>query len=302
MPMPFLRCATILLLISATVLLTGARNPQTKRKAAPANPGAHSAAVRFLDEALVRLDADHVKWLDTRLWQKGRLGRYDFEAEGRYLVGTDNRFRLEITTRYGRAASTTLTVSDGLTIKQGNRASAGEWSDLLRVNVNRVIQSPQPGARPILSSEIQQDPSLAAVVPVLRSLRSGTHWSRIEHVRRGSRALIKLTGTWSEQARTINNPPNQAWPAPLQRRCRLYLDPASFWPYRIEFWGPEALNKPDSLFLQMEFRDPVINKPMTEELCAREFSFPVEANQKFDQSEDAIQRIRKLLAPPAADR
>src|SRR5262249_35497596 len=97
LPMPFLRCATIFLLISATVVLTGARNPQTKLNATPANPETHSAAVRLLDEALGRLDADRVQWLDTRLWQKGRIGRYDFEAEGRYLTAPDRRFRLEIT-------------------------------------------------------------------------------------------------------------------------------------------------------------------------------------------------------------
>jgi hypothetical protein len=298
--MPFLRCATILLLIAASALLTGARNPQTKLNATPANLETPSAAVRLLDEALARLDAHRVQWLDTRLWQKGRLGRYDFEAEGRYLAAPDRRFLLEISSRHGRAASTTLTVSNGLTITQGNRSGDGPWCDLLRVDVNQVFPCPQPGASPIQSGEIQESQSFGPVVPLLRSLRSGANWSRIENVRRGGHVFIKLSGVWPENTRTTMNSPNRPWSVGVPRRCRLYLDQATLWPQRIEWWGPEAAGGSDALLLQMEFRDPVINQPMTAEQCAREFNFPASANQLFDKSPKAIPRIRQFLAQPVS--
>jgi hypothetical protein len=298
--MPFLRCATIFLLISATVLLTGARNPQTKLNATPANPETHSAAVRLLDEALARLDSDRVQWLDTKLWQKGRLGRYDFEVEGRYLAAPDHRFRLEITSRHGRAASTTLTVSNGLTITQGNRAGDGPWSDLFRVDVNQVFHCPQPGASPIQSGEIQESQSSGPVVPLLRSLRSGTKWSRIENVRRGGQVFVKLSGAWQENTLTTINSPSRLWSVGMPRRCRLYLDQATLWPQRIEWWGPDVAAGSDTLLLQMEYRDPVINQPMTAEQCAREFNFAAPANQLFDNSHQGIQRIRQFLAQPVS--
>jgi hypothetical protein len=254
----------------------------------------------LLDEALRRLDSDRVQWLDTRVWQKGRLGRYEFEAEGRYLVAPDHLFRLEITSRHGRAASATLTVCNGLTITQGNRSGDGPWSDLLSVDVNHVFHCPQPGASPIQSSEIPESESFGPVVTLLRLLRSGANWSRIENVRRGGQVFIKLSGAWPERARTTIKSPNRLWSVGMPHRCRLYLDQATLWPQRIEWWGPEVAGGSDALLLQMEFRAPVINQPLTAEQCAREFGFPTPANQTFNKSPEAIQRIRQFLAQPVS--
>jgi hypothetical protein len=270
LPMPLVRCAAFLLLIPAAMLLTGARNSQSPPKGSPpADSEAHAVAVKFLDDALARLDPGRVSWLEMQIRQKGRLGRYNIEAEGRYLAGPDNCFRLELTTRHGRASATMLAVSDGHSFQQGDRVGDGSWTNLIRLDLKHVLQCPRPAASTHVPGDEPRSPSFYGVVPLLRTLRSGITWSRTENVRRGDRRFIKLVGTvQDESSRT------KPWPAGTPRRCRLYLDPSDLWPHRLEWWGPDSSNGSDTLLMQTEFRDPILNEALSADRCAREFTFP----------------------------
>ena len=115
-------------------------------------------------------------------------------------------------------------------------------------------------------------------------------------VRRDSRAFIKLTGSWSDEVMRTLVPADERWPDGLPRQCRLYLEAPTLWPHRVEWWGPLRANAGDALLLQMEFRDPIINQPLSAERCAREFGFPVALNQAVTQTPEVVERARLLLA------
>jgi hypothetical protein len=299
--MPLVRYAVFILLIPAAALLTGARNShRTTPSSRPANAAAHAAAVNTLDEALVRLDPRHAVWLETKIWQKGKLNQFTYEADGRYLAGPNHQLRLELTTRHGRASSASLTVSDGVTLWQGNHLGEGSWTDLKRVDLHEVLRALNSTAPPRVRDDILRGHAFSGVVPLLHTLRSRLVWSRKESIRRGGRTFIKLSGTWSAEARAAVAPPDQPWPDGLPRQCRSYLDPATLWPHRIEWWGPDAAHAPDVLLLQIEFRDPLINQPPSAERRAQEFKFPVAVDQAFNLTPELIERARQMLAQPAS--
>jgi hypothetical protein len=117
---------------------------------------------------------------------------------------------------------------------------------------------------------------------LLQTMRSRLEWSRMETVRREGRAFIKLTGTWSSESAEALAPTGGSWPDGLPQQCRLYLDAETLWPHRVEWWGPDVPRSADVLLVQMEFRDPVLNQPLSAEGCAREFGLPVAAAQPYN--------------------
>jgi len=269
--MPFFRYFAVALLIAAVVLLTGALNSHPRGPASvPANPEVNAPAAKLLDDAVARLDPGSVSWLETKIWQKGRLDRFKFESEGRYLLGPGRRVRLELTTRHGRAAATALTVSDGKMVWQGHRNGDGPWTDVMLTPVTEIASFPGREAGPSPeSNEFLRGPSLGGVVALLHAMRTRVNWSRKETVRRDGRASIKLTGSVSTEIAA-----NQPWPEGQPRQCRLYLDVATLWPQRVEWWGPDSPRSGDVLLQQLEFRDPVLNQPLSPERADREFAFP----------------------------
>src|SRR5581483_10991063 len=93
--------------------------------------------------------------------------------------------------------------------------------------------------------------------PLLTNLRRQVTFTRRDTVHWRGHDVVLLTGVWSAPP-----PADQEWPAYFPRQCRLFLDPGTHWPHRVEWWGPTTLPKPgDSLIVQMEFRNPVLGQP-----------------------------------------
>jgi hypothetical protein len=282
--MPFLRYfAVVLLVAAAAILLTGAlkSQPRSPVRITP-NPEVNAAAVQVLDDAIARLDPSRVGWLETKLWQKGRLDRFAYESEGRCLVGPDHRFRLELSTRQGRTAASALTISDGATLWQGRRNGDGRWTDVTRTDLAQALQESRNASVPLARDAFLNGQSLSGVVGLLHTARTRVAWSRKETVRRDGRTFVKLTGSWSAESAAAFAPSGKPWPNGLPRLCRLYLDEHTLWPHRVEWWGPDVPRTADVLLLQMEFRDPVLNQPLSAERCAREFALPVAAAQPYN--------------------
>ena len=138
------------------------------------------------------------------------------------------------------------------------------------------------------------------MAPLLFSLRTGVLWARRDTVRRGDGRFIKLTGALP--ANPVPTSADASRPELLPRQCRLYLDIDTLWPHRIEWWGCEASHFNDVALLQMEFRDPVLNQPLSTDRCDREFTFPVAVERAFNQTPEMIERMRRLLAQPEGKR
>jgi hypothetical protein len=60
----------------------------------------------------------------------------------------------------------------------------------------------------------------------------------------------------------------------------------------VEWWGPDPPLADDSLLVQMEFRDPVLNQPLSPERCAREFQVQIEPETTADVTADLTQRFK----------
>jgi hypothetical protein len=296
--MSFLRYLSIPLLIGGALLLTGALGSQSassSRFAAATATADHSApaAARLLDQALAALDPSRLAWLETAVWQKGSLQGYDYVTEGRYLIAPNYRLRLELTTRYGQATVTQHAVSDGVTYWQGTRTGNGNWTNASRVDLKKVLSVLEGQQSPVyLREEFLREQSFGGVLPLLRGLRQQMAWLKVEKVRRNGRELFKLTGKWRDDVVASLAPPDKPWPDGLARHCRLYLDVSTLWPHRFEWWGQDSPHRADGLLVQMEFRDAVLNRPLSAERCSHEFSLPRARPDAHDRTAELIETLR----------
>jgi hypothetical protein len=236
--------------------------------AARADAGAEAA----LDRALALLGPDRLRWLQVTLWQRITAGGLSCEAEGRYLAAPGRRFRLDLKTHHGGCPGALQVICDGTTLYQATKIGSGTWDNYKRYRIEEVQAAlDDPSTAPAVRDEFLRDQNCAGVLTVLPALRERMTWFRQERVRRDGRLLVKLSATWRPAEAEALVPPGTPWPDDLPRQVRLYLEPETSWPHRLEWWGPDPDRPDDSLLIQMEFRDPVLNQPLSEERCAREF-------------------------------
>jgi hypothetical protein len=266
-----------LVILSATLTRTAASvaSAIAEPSAVPPAPTAHPdpAAERCLEQALEALAPERVQWLETAIWQKVQLPGYVYEADGSYRLAPGQRFRMEMHTHFGEAEGTLLMVSDGRELWEGERAGEGAWENVTRLNLPEVFSVMNGPAGPQLRSEFLQRPHFQGMTPLLRNLHGRLVWARREVLRRAGAEQIHLVGVWPKEEVAKFAPPDEPWPTGLPRQCHLYLDARTYWPQRVEWWGPSGGAGSDRLLVQMEFRNPVFNRPLPEDMCARLFAF-----------------------------
>ena len=252
--------------------------PQPALPAAPA-PAADPAAAATLDRALAALDDERVGWLEAEVWQRVRVPGYAYEADGYYLKAPGGRFRLQVRTHVGDKAGGLLMVSDGEELWQATRAGDGPWKGPARRERSEAAALLQGlGARPSKKERVQAPVAApGGVAPLLRRLRERLLWARQEAMPQGEGEGARLTGVWSAKEAEALAPAGSAWPACTPRQCRLTLDARTLWPRRIEWGGPVTAGEGDVLLAEIEFRNPVFNRPLSDDRCAREFTIPAEA-------------------------
>jgi hypothetical protein len=273
---------------------------------APA-PQPDAAAERCLDQALDAFKADRVIWLEMAIWQKVQLPGCTYEADGAYRLAPGQRFRMEMHTHPAEGEGTLLSVSDGRDLWQAERSGQGAWENVTRVNLSEVFSheamNGPAGAK--LRDEFLQRPHFQGMTPLLRNLRGRLVWARSEVIRQADGERIHLVGVWPKEEARKHASAEEPWPAALPRQCHLYLDAHTYWPQRIEWWGPNTAGGADRLLVQMEFRNPVFNHPLPPETCARLFSFqPGEAEVEDETAEVTAEMSRRAgeLTPASAAR
>ncbi len=90
-------------------------------------------------------------------------------------------------------------------------------------------------------------------------------------------ALTAQTGRLrGRPALRIHGRPTTAWTvAPGTAAadfCYLYLDAQTLWPSRVEWWAGDRHSNP-RLLLEIEFRDPQLNRPLSLAECIHAFSY-----------------------------
>jgi hypothetical protein len=282
-------------LVVPTLLLAGALNhpvaPPAAAAAPPPSAAADVAATQALERAIVQLSPERLAWMEATVWQQLACDDFTYQAEGRYLAGPDHRLRLNLKVFLGRVRSEIQVVSDGSTLWQSSRVEGGQ-PVVSRVELEKVLQALyRPVVRPQVRDEFLQNQCFAGLGPLLQGLRKRMVADRAEAVTWKGKAVTRLTLHWSAEQAAVLATPGEAWPAYLPRKCRLYLDAASLWPLRLEWWGPTSRQVEDTLVLQMEFRDPVLNKPLSKEECAREFSFQPGPGQVADNTREMTEMV-----------
>ncbi len=225
--------------------------------AAPA-PVADAAAEHCLALALDAFKAERVQWLEMTIWQKVQLPGCAYEADGSYRLAPGQRFRLEMHTHPEGGEGTMLSVSDGRDLWQAERPGSGAWENVTRVNLSEVFSVMNGPAGPQLRGEFLQRPHFQGILPLLRNLSCRLVWARGEVIRQAGVKLIHLVGVWPKEEAQKRASAEDAWPTALPRQCHLYLDERTYWPKRVEWWGPFTAGGVDRLLVQMEFRESCI--------------------------------------------
>jgi hypothetical protein len=260
------------------------------------------AANQLLDQALSRQTPT---WLEVGLWQQVTVQGFVSEVEGRYLSGPNRRFRLDLATRHGGTEGKLLILSDGQYLWQATRIGGQGWTGASKVDLSEVGDViPGQALTGYLHSQAGGGPAA-----LLAHLRKRLTWVRREMVMRQGLLLAKLTGTWTQAALADLKPANAAggnrpsldaslrvadrvrdWPSGLPRQCRLYLDGKTLWPYRLEWWGPDPPQPGEALLMEMEWRQPVVNRPLSAAQCAQVFTWP--GGDVPDATEEVLARLR----------
>jgi hypothetical protein len=280
--MSWLRYSVIPVLVCPALLLTGALKRQADPPTVLSVPAvplkippavADPAATEVLAQAIETLNPNRVEWLEASVWQKATCAEFTYQAEGRFRAGPQHRLRLALAIHQAKTRGEVEVVSDGTTLWQSNRVDGGERT-VGRMDLKQVLQAlANPDLSPEARAQQLQPQCFAGLGPLLQGLRHRMVVTGKEAISWRGHEVLRLSLVWSPETAGFLAPAGQPWPDLLPRQCRLYLDAATLWPHRLEWWGPAPPRGEESLVFQMEFRDPVWNRPLTREQCAREFTF-----------------------------
>jgi hypothetical protein len=254
-------------------------------------------AVAVLDQALEQFGPERVSWLETNLWQQLRVKDLAYQAQGHYVAGPGQRFLIELITQVGSTEGALRVVSNGSLLWKASRIGCANWTCVHKVDVPRVVDALAGVVSPEqVRAEFLDGQSFGGIFPLLQRLRGKLNWVRKERVSRKGQELVKLTGVWNADAVREMGAADGSWPDGQPRQCRLYLDPRTSWPCRIEWWGPDSSRSAEALLLQMEFRDPVVNQPPADR-GASVFCFAAESAQVVDQTPELTEKLRTRAEP-----
>jgi hypothetical protein len=229
-------------------------------------------AADILERAAAAWTPERVSWLQTTIWQKVACEDLTYLAQGRYLSGPGHRLHFYLDVVVGKTHSEVQTVCDGATFWKSTRVGRGK-PEITRA----ALASAFPAAdNPQISAEVRAEflhsEGFTGVYPLLEILWQRMIVTRQEAVSWKGHTATRLTLAWNPSTAGALVPAGQLWPAFLPNRCVLYLDRATLWPGRIEWWAPDG-RRVNRLVVQMELHDPILNRPLTKEECDREFSF-----------------------------
>lgn len=275
----------ILGLAFATFLLTNALDSRvftdTPAVSSFVPQSAETPGAALLDEVISMLSPQRVQWLQMTVLQKMFEG--NSLSEGRYVLGPGHRRRLEMKVHGDDIVGNVLVVSDGQSLCRAR------WSQGKKPRVNKTVL---PGGDPRVSASDRaairdrylQECGLGGLLPLLTQIREHLLQPVMQVGLCQGRKAVRLSGSWKADETKLNSLPDHL----RLRQCAIYLDADSLWPYRIEWIGsPQPVDRL-VLLMQMDFRDPVINQPLSAAEAAKVFHFP------FDCSNEALAAEEKL--------
>jgi hypothetical protein len=170
-----------------------------------------------------------------------------------------DRSRFDVNVLVGTTHGQLRQVCDGRTLQCSTRV--GDDTPV-------VMRCSLPGTG---RTEFLQEQGFAGVAPLLRSLRRALQ--NVQCQKRDWKGLdvIVISGIWPQETERSAGLPKEFKPRYQPRLCCIFLDAQTLWPHRLEWWGSEQPNQANTLLVQTEFRNPVINRVLPPEQCAAEF-------------------------------
>ncbi len=253
-----------------TLLFSGAINRQTLFSGTPKDEiflaqSAEKAAEPVLDQVLASLAAERVEWLDMAVRQK-MFGAGAYDAEGRLVLGPRQRARLDFKVVAAGKTALVAIVSDGDKLSQ-TRIIDGEASPAVIEPLPKPAPNVTPQALALDRESFMQGHGLGGLRPLIADIRQRLREPKQQNGLWRGRPAIRISGAVPEQEDVLK----AVAPGLRARHCSVILDAATLWPQRIEWTGsPQPGNYP-AVILQMDFRDPIINRPLSPEGQARAF-------------------------------
>ncbi len=254
----------------------------------PDAPGTHapsSAAIRPVVSAGAPGDADvvlrqaaaayaleKIAWLELTLWQRAAFGELEYRMEGRYLGAPHQLLRLELRLQAGPLAGKLLLISDGKVLHEKLQLP-GETD---RIN-DVPLPEAQDGADNPAASAGQREAFLSGksfrgIGPLLQQIQQNLRRRRLTVCTWNGQKVLEIRGEWDLGEKVAECLPPELHLGQVVRECRLYLDAATYWPVRVEWWGSRAAGQPRVLLVETEYRNPVVNQSLSLERMTREFS------------------------------
>jgi hypothetical protein len=252
------------------LLLTGALDRQTLFS----NPAAQGAFVpqsaafgagRIPDEVLAAFAPERIQWLEMNIRQK-MWGEDTFEARGRYVLGTHERMRLEMDISVDGKTTKALVVSDGKAFQKSHEVD-GVKTILEKCALAKAADFPNPASLARARKAFLTQHGFGGLYPLLRQISACLVNSTQQAGCWQERRVVRVSGFWNAAESVLNTLPENL----RARSCNLYLDAETLWPHRIEWLGSEKPTDRQVILLEMEFSDPAINRPLSDQECARIF-------------------------------
>src|SRR5581483_1248838 len=288
--------------------------PQQAAQPASANlpaPKADPKAAQALQKAIDQLDSKKVGWLQLTLaqkltvWQQLASPGLTYQAEGDYLSGPNQCLRLNLKIRLGGLNAETTTVSDG-TILWTAVTSAGQPRTVTKWSLKEIQQAlSNPNMMPQLRESFYQSQCFSGIVPILENMRQQMVVTKQESLQWQGHDVLKLTAVWNAEITKELMPAggSNTWPTLVPHECRLLLDAKTYWPYRLEWWGPVTPGGPDVLVMETEYRDPHMIKTGDKppEQYARAFVFDPGTDKVSDATKGFLESFKPFISPQPPD-
>jgi hypothetical protein len=285
----------------------------------PKPPKADPEATRLFEDALKKVR--RLDWVEARLWQQIDMQGLTLQSEGRYLAKSrDQKLHLVLHVNLGQVPATLELFSDGNMMYRTKQIGSEDREVLAKIEIKKVreaLNSPTMDAE--VRAGVLRDLAMMGVAPLMEAIRRrmvimhhekaawNDRWDeRVARSRKTVPEVILLDASWSPEAVKQflkGTKPGQPWPPDVPRHCHLYLDRATGWPYRVEWWGPVQQRAGDALLFQMEFRNPrlsLADLDIPAERLAKEFDFKPGTTVVKDETtaviHDAEERNRKAGA------
>jgi hypothetical protein len=284
------------MLIGPVLLVTGAldRPAAPAARLAPVAAAPDPAGTALLERAVAELQPERVPWVEAAIWQKVVRKDFAYQAEGRYLAAPGRRLRVDVRVRVGRTHGELHMIGDGRTHWETVQLEGGPPA-VSRVEPARVLRDLPDAHAAEVRAEYFPELSHSGPAGLLEEVRRHMTVVGAEQISWDMRRAVRLTLQWNARTADSLAVPDRPWPAYLPRRCVLTLDAETLWPYRLEWWGPGRDAERELALVQMEFRDPVLNQPLTRARCAREFTFRPGGAEVPDQSREVARFVKAQL-------